>query len=86
MRHPTRTRSLRIACPSFTVNNVGHTFSAAGTVLHEFQVASTSAFSTILAQRHVAGDARADLVVPLERLPEGNLVWRARAPDPSNRK
>ena len=34
--------------PSFTVNNVGHT-SAAGTVFYEFQVASSAAFTTILA-------------------------------------
>ena len=69
--------------PSFTVNNVGHT-SAAGTVFYEFQVASSAAFTTILASGSSQETPGRTSWSPGNDLPEGNLFWRARATDPSN--
>jgi hypothetical protein len=71
------------ARPSFVVNNATRT-GPAGTIFYEFQVSSSSAFSSLIATATIQEQGNGTTSwSPSTDLPEGTLFWRVRAKDPA---
>jgi hypothetical protein len=69
--------------PRLLVRNVGRTGDT-GTLLYEFQISSSSSFSSVLAHGVVAEQAGDTVWTPTVDLPLGVFYWRARASDPAS--
>jgi hypothetical protein len=69
--------------PTFTVANATTT-GPAGTIFYEFQVATSSSFSPVLASATIQQQPGQTSWTPSSDLPEGQLFWRARARDLGN--
>jgi hypothetical protein len=68
------------ARPTFVVTNATRT-GPAGTISYEFQVASSAAFSSLLATATIQEQATTTSWSPTADLPIGTLFWRVRAKD-----
>src|SRR5206468_4292852 len=69
--------------PVFTVTNATRT-GPAGAITYEFQVSTTSSFSTLAATATIAEQSGRTSWTPVADLPAGTIFWRARARDAVN--
>jgi hypothetical protein len=70
--------------PTFVTRNATRT-GPAGAIVYEFEVSTTSAFTSTVASAAVPEQAGATTSwTPANDLPAGTLFWRVRATDPSN--
>jgi len=80
---PSASSDVFTAKPTFTVNNATVT-GPAGTLLYEFQVSNSSAFSSLIATATVQQQSTKTSWTPNADLPEGQTFWRVRVSDPSS--
>ena len=72
------------ARPAFVTNNATRV-GPVGTISYEFQVSTSTAFTSILASATITeGSGGQTSWTPTSDLPEGALAWRVRATDPAN--
>jgi len=82
-KEPTNNADVFTARPVFTINNATFT-GPAGPLTYDFQVSTSSAFSTLVASASILQQTTTTSWTPTVDLPVATLFWRVRARDLTN--